>query len=199
MSCLGLVAAMLVLRFYLSAIDYADMKVLLSRKYFFSHHRLCCNLASTVLSCDATSKANTVFQVIDYSAVYFIDCGNLYTLCWVCWKVLWGWSCLQAVWTLAMVGVGLKRIWEGLSSCCIHSSMLFWAGLILELRLSRLCPLWKPWSYSYGACGVLYTLGGFFVMIHVCAMAILVWHLFVCGWDSESNYFFQFFITRALL
>jgi len=204
------VLRLLVLRFLILNVPFGLRRLfeflLFVSNIFFSPPMLCC-IWHAVLISDATRQGEHMFFSGDSITLLILlyDCGNLYTpLCWVCWKVLDGWSfaCSRFGNNLAMVGVGLKAM-EGLSSCCIHLPLyiLFGLGLYFELRIKPLVALMEPMDYSYWCFGgLLYNTWCwcfFCDLIHgLGAMGgiLVFWHLFVVGWDSESL-FFRFFIT----
>ena len=190
---LGLVAAIIGTPFLiLSAIDYADMSFLVGVS-IFSATMIVLYLASTVYHAMPRGKAKYVFQVIDHSAVYLLIAGTYTPFMLGVLQGVWGWSLLVAVWTLAMVGVGLKAFGKA-SHPAVSTTLYVILGWLILIAIKPLVALMEPDGLLLLVLGgVLYTLGVvFFVIDSRLRYGHLVWHLFVVG-GTVSHYFSIFY------
>ncbi|GAA0221803.1 PAQR family membrane homeostasis protein TrhA [Marinomonas primoryensis] len=190
---LGLVAAIVGTPFLiLSAIDYADMSFLVGVS-IFSATMIVLYLASTVYHAMPQGKAKYVFQVIDHSAVYLLIAGTYTPFMLGVLEGVWGWSLLVAVWTLAMVGVGLKAFGKA-SHPAVSTTLYVILGWLILIAIKPLVALMEPDGLLLLVLGgVLYTLGVvFFVIDSRLRYGHLVWHLFVVG-GTVSHYFSIFY------
>lgn len=190
---LGLVAAIVGTPFLiLSAIDYADMSFLVGVS-IFSATMIVLYLASTVYHAMPQGKAKYVFQVIDHSAVYLLIAGTYTPFMLGVLEGVWGWSLLAAVWTLAMVGVGLKAFGKA-SHPAVSTTLYVILGWLILIAIKPLVALMEPDGLLLLVLGgVLYTLGVvFFVIDSRLRYGHLVWHLFVVG-GTVSHYFSIFY------
>ncbi|WP_339720489.1 PAQR family membrane homeostasis protein TrhA [Marinomonas primoryensis] len=190
---LGLVAAIVGTPFLiLSAIDYADMSFIVGVS-IFSATMIVLYLASTVYHAMPQGKAKYVFQVIDHSAVYLLIAGTYTPFMLGVLEGVWGWSLLAAVWTLAMVGVGLKAFGKA-SHPAVSTTLYVILGWLILIAIKPLVALMEPDGLLLLVLGgVLYTLGVvFFVIDSRLRYGHLVWHLFVVG-GTVSHYFSIFY------
>ena len=190
---LGLVAAIVGTPFLiLSAIDYADMSFIVGVS-IFSATMIVLYLASTVYHAMPQGKAKYVFQVIDHSAVYLLIAGTYTPFMLGVLEGVWGWSLLTAVWTLAMVGVGLKAFGKA-SHPAVSTTLYVILGWLILIAIKPLVALMEPDGLLLLVLGgVLYTLGVvFFVIDSRLRYGHLVWHLFVVG-GTVSHYFSIFY------
>jgi hemolysin III len=190
---LGLVAAIVGTPFLiLSAIDYADMSFLVGVS-IFSATMIVLYLASTVYHAMPQGKAKYVFQVIDHSAVYLLIAGTYTPFMLGVLEGVWGWSLLVAVWTLAMVGVGLKAFGKA-SHPAVSTTLYVILGWLILIAIKPLVALMETNGLLLLVLGgVLYTLGVvFFVIDSRLRYGHLVWHLFVVG-GTVSHYFSIFY------
>jgi hemolysin III len=190
---LGLVAAIVGTPFLiLSAIDYADMSFIVGVS-IFSATMIVLYLASTVYHAMPQGKAKYVFQVIDHSAVYLLIAGTYTPFMLGVLEGVWGWSLLVAVWTLAMVGVGLKAFGKA-SHPAVSTTLYVILGWLILIAIKPLVALMEPDGLLLLVLGgVLYTLGVvFFVIDSRLRYGHLVWHLFVVG-GTVSHYFSIFY------
>lgn len=190
---LGLVAAIVGTPFLiLSAIDYADMSFIVGVS-IFSATMIVLYLASTVYHAMPQGKAKYVFQVIDHSAVYLLIAGTYTPFMLGVLEGVWGWSLLAAVWTLAMVGVGLKAFGKA-SHPAVSTTLYVILGWLILIAIKPLVALMETNGLLLLVLGgVLYTLGVvFFVIDSRLRYGHLVWHLFVVG-GTVSHYFSIFY------
>ncbi|MFT6404623.1 MAG: hemolysin III [Marinomonas primoryensis] len=190
---LGLVAAIVGTPFLiLSAIDYADMSFIVGVS-IFSATMIVLYLASTVYHAMPQGKAKYVFQVIDHSAVYLLIAGTYTPFMLGVLEGVWGWSLLVAVWTLAMVGVGLKAFGKA-SHPAVSTTLYVILGWLILIAIKPLVALMETNGLLLLVLGgVLYTLGVvFFVIDSRLRYGHLVWHLFVVG-GTVSHYFSIFY------
>jgi hemolysin III len=190
---LGLVAAIVGTPFLiLSAIDYADMSFIVGVS-IFSATMIVLYLASTVYHAMPQGKAKYVFQVIDHSAVYLLIAGTYTPFMLGVLEGVWGWSLLVAVWTLAMVGVGLKAFGKA-SHPAVSTTLYVILGWLILIAIKPLVALMETNGLLLLVLGgVLYTLGVvFFVIDSRLRYGHLVWHLFFVG-GTVSHYFSIFY------
>ncbi|MDE8603677.1 hemolysin III family protein [Marinomonas sp. RSW2] len=190
---LGLVAAIIGTPFLiLSAIDYADISFIVGVSVF-SATMIVLYLASTVYHAMPRGKAKYVFQVIDHSAVYLLIAGTYTPFMLGVLEGVWGWSLLAAVWTLALVGVGLKAFGKA-SHPAVSTTLYVILGWLILIAIKPLVALMEPNGLLLLVLGgVLYTLGVvFFVIDSRLRYGHFIWHLFVVG-GTVSHYFSIFY------
>ena len=186
---LGLVAAIVGTPFLiLSAIDYADVSFVVGVS-IFSGTMILLYLASTLYHAMPRGKAKYVFRVIDHSAVYLLIAGTYTPFMLGVLEGAWGWSLLAAVWTLALIGVGLKAFGKA-SHPAISTTLYVVLGWLILIVIKPLVSLMEPNGLLLLVLGgVLYTLGVvFFVIDSRMRYGHLVWHLFVVG-GTVCHYF----------
>ncbi|WP_012071000.1 PAQR family membrane homeostasis protein TrhA [Marinomonas sp.] len=186
---LGLVAAIVGTPFLiLSAIDYADVSFVVGVS-IFSGTMILLYLASTLYHAMPRGKAKYIFRVIDHSAVYLLIAGTYTPFMLGVLEGAWGWSLLAAVWTLALVGVGLKAFGKA-SHPAISTTLYVVLGWLILIVIKPLISLMEPNGLLLLVLGgVLYTLGVvFFVIDSRMRYGHLVWHLFVVG-GTVCHYF----------
>lgn len=190
---LGLVAAIIGTPFLiLRAIDYADISFIVGVS-IFSATMIVLYLASTVYHAMPRGKAKYVFQVIDHSAVYLLIAGTYTPFMLGVLEGVWGWSLLAAVWTLALVGVGLKAFGKA-SHPAVSTTLYVILGWLILVAIKPLVALMEPNGLLLLVLGgVLYTLGVvFFVIDSRLRYGHFIWHLFVVG-GTVSHYFSIFY------
>jgi hemolysin III len=186
---LGLVAAIVGTPFLiLSAIDYADVSFVVGVS-IFSGTMILLYLASTLYHAMPRGKAKYIFRVIDHSAVYLLIAGTYTPFMLGVLEGAWGWSLLAAVWTLALIGVGLKAFGKA-SHPAISTTLYVVLGWLILIVIKPLISLMEPNGLLLLVLGgVLYTLGVvFFVIDSRMRYGHLVWHLFVVG-GTVCHYF----------
>lgn len=190
---LGLVAAIVGTPFLIfSAIDYADVSFVVGVSVF-SGTMILLYLASTLYHAMPRGKAKYVFRVIDHSAVYLLIAGTYTPFMLGVLEGVWGWSLLAAVWTLALIGVGLKAFGKA-SHPAISTTLYVVLGWLILIVIKPLVSLMEPNGLMLLVLGgVLYTLGVvFFVIDSRLRYGHLVWHLFVVG-GTVCHYFSIFY------
>lgn len=190
---LGLVAAIVGTPFLiLSAIDYADVSFVVGVS-IFSGTMILLYLASTLYHVMPRGKAKYIFRVIDHSAVYLLIAGTYTPFMLGVLEGAWGWSLLAAVWTLALIGVGLKAFGKA-SHPAISTTLYVVLGWLILIVIKPLVSLMEPNGLLLLVLGgVLYTLGVvFFVIDSRLRYGHFVWHLFVVG-GTVCHYFAIFY------
>lgn len=190
---LGLVAAIVGTPFLiLSASDYADVSFVVGVS-IFSSTMILLYLASTLYHAMPRGKAKYVFRVIDHSAVYLLIAGTYTPFMLGVLEGAWGWSLLAAVWTLALIGVGLKAFGKA-SHPAISTTLYVVLGWLILIVIKPLVSLMEPNGLLLLVLGgVLYTLGVvFFVIDSRLRYGHFVWHLFVVG-GTVCHYFSIFY------
>jgi len=130
-------------------------------------------------------KALEIFRKIDHSAIYFLIAGTYTPFCINAFTGFWKWGMLIIIWSLAIVGIGVKvfvirvprwlnaGIYLAMGWLCVGASGQFLATL----------PVWVFTWLIIG--GVIYTLGAivYITKIFNFVPGIFgfheVWHIFV--------------------
>ena len=130
-------------------------------------------------------KALEIFRKIDHSAIYFLIAGTYTPFCVNAFTGFWKWGMLIIIWSLAIIGIGVKvfvirvprwlnaGIYLAMGWLCVGASGQFLAAL----------PVWVFTWLIIG--GVIYTLGAivYITKIFNFVPGIFgfheVWHIFV--------------------
>ena len=130
-------------------------------------------------------KALEIFRKIDHSAIYFLIAGTYTPFCVNAFTGFWKWGMLIIIWSLAIIGIGVKvfvirvprwlnaGIYLAMGWLCVGASGQFLAAL----------PVWVFTWLIIG--GVIYTLGAivYITKIFNFVPGVFgfheVWHIFV--------------------
>jgi len=130
-------------------------------------------------------KALEIFRKIDHSAIYFLIAGTYTPFCINAFTGFWKWGMLIIIWSLAIVGIGVKvfvirvprwlnaGIYLAMGWLCVGASGQFLAAL----------PVWVFTWLIIG--GVIYTLGAIVYISKIFNFVPgvfgfhEVWHIFV--------------------
>lgn len=125
-------------------------------------------------------RAKSIFQRLDYCAIYLLIAGSYTPFALVTLRGPWGWTLFGINWALAAIGI-VQELWIG------HRTRLFslliyvvmgWLVLIAMGPLAAALPAPGLWWLVAG--GALYTAGiGFFLFDEKVPHFHGIWHLFV--------------------
>jgi hemolysin III len=107
----------------------------------------------------AAPKTTEILRKIDHAAIYLLIAGTYTPFCIIAFSGFWKWGMLALIWSLALVGIGVKLF-------TVHAPRWFSAGVYLIMGwlsvfavseiLRQLSPAAMGWLV---AGGILYTLG----------------------------------------
>jgi hemolysin III len=150
-------------------------------------------LASTLYHSLFATKARTVFQRIDRSAIYVFIAGCYTPFALVPLRGPLGWGLLAAIWTLAIVGVVLE--------CALRERFMVWSTALYLVMgwLALPFAIWIAgslgvWGVAWMVVGGLaYTVGVGFFWWTALRFHHTIWHLFVaagtiCHFQAISGY-----------
>ena len=130
-------------------------------------------------------KALEIFRKVDHSAIYFLIAGTYTPFCINAFTGFWKWGMLTIIWSLALIGIGIKvfiiRVprWVNAS---IYIAM-GWLVVGASGQLLAALPVWVITWLIIG--GVVYTLGAvvYITKIFNFVPGVFgfheVWHIFV--------------------
>jgi len=133
----------------------------------------------------AKDKALEIFRKIDHAAIYFLIAGTYTPFCVNAFTGFWKWGMLIIIWSLALIGIGVKvfiiRVPRWLNAG-IYLAM-GWMSVAASGQFLAVLPAWVLTWLIIG--GVIYTLGAivYITKIFNFAPGIFgfheVWHIFV--------------------
>jgi len=142
-------------------------------------------LASTLYHALPANRAKRVFQILDHSAIFLLIAGTYTPFCINAFTGFWKWGMLITIWSLALIGIGVKIF-------VIRAPRWLNAGLYLAMgwlvvgasgQLLSTLPVWVLTWLIIG--GVIYTLGAvvYITKIFNFVPGVFgfheVWHIFV--------------------
>lgn len=138
-------------------------------------------LFSTLAHSLAFTKASTVFQVFDHSAIYLLIAGTYTPYCLVALRGWLGWLLFAIVWICAIVGITLKAIYLPKQKQVpkISTSLYIVMGWLVIFAAK---PIWEALG-SHGALlllagGIAYSVGAIIYSVRF-PFNHVVWHLFI--------------------
>jgi hemolysin III len=130
-------------------------------------------------------KALEVFRKVDHAAIYFLIAGTYTPFCINAFTGFWKWGMLITIWSLALIGIGIKvfiiRVPRWLNAG-IYLAM-GWLCVGASGQLLAVLPVWVLTWLIIG--GVIYTLGAivYITKIFNFVPGVFgfheVWHIFV--------------------
>ena len=128
------------------------------------------------------------FEIFDHSAIYLLIAGTYTPITLVVLRGPWGWTLFGLVWTLALIGIGLKVL-------ALHphpkiaSSIYIAMGWLIVFALKPLLQM-APFGLIVGLLigGLLYTFGVVFFLWRSMPFHHTIWHLFVLS-GSMAHFF----------
>lgn len=136
-------------------------------------------LASSVYHALPRSRAKRLFRLFDHMAIFLLIAGTYTPFTLGALRGAVGWTIFAAVWSLAVVGIGLIAF-GGLKSRSLSVCMylgLGWLALFAARPLLLHVPL-QGLLWLLGG-GIAYTTGIVFYLAQRLAYSHFIWHLFV--------------------
>jgi len=161
-----------------SAIEQGEMARILGATVF-SASVVLLYFTSTVYHALPASRAKSLFQLLDHSAIYLLIAGTYTPFTLGALRGRWGWMLLGAIWSLALIGLAFKATagmrYEKLST----GLYLFmgWLALLVIKPLWQELPAWGIFWLLAG--GISYTVGVAFYATDHLPYNHFRWHLFV--------------------
>jgi hemolysin III len=126
-------------------------------------------------------RAKSIFELLDYGAIYLLIAGTYTPLCLSVLGGRWGWTLFGIGWGLAAIGivyeVVFRRPWKKLS--LVFYLALGWLVMIAVKPLMELLPGPALWLLLLG--GISYSAGAVFYAWRAFPYHHAVWHVFVLG------------------
>ncbi len=138
-------------------------------------------ITSTLYHALPPSRAKAIFRVLDHSAIYLFIAGTYTPFALGVLRGPWGSSLVILVWTLALVGIGLKAaggVGHPKLSTGVYLAM-GWLVLVAAKPLVAAIPTWGLFWLLSG--GLVYTAGVAFFAAPRVRYTHFVWHLFVAA------------------
>ena len=154
--------------------------------------------SSTLYHSFGDEQRKRVLQKLDHAAIFLLIAGTYTPFVLVTLRGAWGWSLFGVVWSLAVIGVGLKLRFAGrfrFVSTLIYLGM----GWLVMVAIKPLVAALPPGGLKLlMAGGLCYTGGAVFYLWKRLPYHHAVWHLFVlggsaCHWAAV----FYYVIPRA--
>ena len=136
-------------------------------------------LASTLYHALPPNRGKQVFRVLDHSAIFLLIAGTYTPFTLGVMRGPWGWTLFGLVWSLAILGIGMKAIF---------GARHVWLSIILYLTMGWLVLIAAPQVWHRVplsgllwllAGGIAYTAGVAVFAAHRVRYNHLAWHLFV--------------------
>ncbi len=145
-------------------------------------------LASTVYHALPHGKAKQVFRVLDHGSIFLLIAGTYTPFALGVLRGAWGWTLFGLVWSMAIIGIGLKVI-GGARHPWLSTGLYVGMGWLCVIAarpvLLQVLPSGLLWL---AAGGFAYTAGIAFFAAERVRYSHLVWHLFVL--TGTSCHFF---------
>lgn len=135
--------------------------------------------ASTLYHFAKNPRTKELLRAFDHSAIFLLIAGTYTPFCLVTLSGVWGWSMLVAVWTLAVLGIGLRLKYGRKQKAAAVTIYLLMGWLIVIAFKPMLAATNSTALLLLGAGGLAYTLGVGFYVWHRLPYHHAIWHLFV--------------------
>lgn len=138
-------------------------------------------LMSTLYHSLKTTKADTVFERLDHSAIFLLIAGTYTAYCLTVLRANVGWWIFGIIWFLASTGISLYSVFgkklkiASLVMYLLMGWIIVFASSPLKLAVSE-----KSWNLLLWG-GICYTLGAVVYALKKIRWTHPVWHLFVLG------------------
>jgi hemolysin III len=149
--------------------------------------------ASTLYHGFSKPSIKIIFKKLDHSAIFLLIAGTYTPFMLVTLRGAWGWSLFAIIWTLALVGIGIKSVsgFKFRKLSALVYLFMGWLGVIAIKEIINGVPLTSLTLLVVG--GLSYTAGVLFYLYRQLPFNHGIWHMFVlCG--SASHYFAVLFI-----
>ena len=161
-----------------SAIEQGEM-VRIVGATVFSTSVVLLYFTSTLYHALPASRAKSLFQLLDHSAIYLLIAGTYTPFTLGVLRSRWGWTLLGAIWSLALIGLAFKATtgmrYEKLSTGLYL--LMGWLALLVIKPLWQELPAWGFFWLLAG--GIAYTVGVVFYATDHVRYNHFRWHLFV--------------------
>ncbi len=105
-------------------------------------------------------KTLVILRKLDHSMIFILIAGSYTPFCLLSLTGFWCWGLLSIIWTLAILGVGMKLLWIGMPrklSTALYMGM-GWISIFAAKPLFDALPLLAFVLLALG--GIMYTIGG---------------------------------------
>lgn len=133
----------------------------------------------------AKDKALEVFRKIDHSAIYLLIAGTYTPICVNAFSGFWKWGMLAIIWSLALIGIGIK-IFIIKSPRWLNAGIYLVMGWLAFAAVGEMLATLPAWALTWLIVGgVIYTLGAVVYITKIMDFrpGIFgfheVWHIFV--------------------
>ena len=153
--------------------------------------------ASTFYHALTPPKAKSIFELLDYGAIYLLIAGSYTPLCLNVLEGAWSWGLFGIGWGLATLGivyeVVFRRPWKKLS--LVFYLALSWLLMIALKPLMESLPAAALWLLLAG--GISYSAGAVFYAWRAFPYHHAVWHVFVLVGSGLHAYCMLVYIVLA--
>ncbi|HET9485518.1 MAG TPA: hemolysin III family protein [Xanthomonadales bacterium] len=135
--------------------------------------------ASTLYHAIPHEHVQRPLKVFDHCAIFLLIAGTYTPFTLIGLRGGWGWGLFATVWTLAVIGIGLKLFYTGrfrVLSTLVYVAMGWIVVVAIGPLVDRVPHDTIGWLV---AGGVLYTLGAVFYLWHRLPYNHAIWHVFV--------------------
>jgi hemolysin III len=137
-------------------------------------------LSSTLYHAWPQTRAKSILQVFDHSAIFLLIAGTYTPFTLGPLRGVWGWSILGLIWALAIFGIILKATRGASRHPKLGLSLYLGMGWLPLIVIGPLALAIPPSALFWlVAGGIAYTTGVLFFVSNRLRYAHLVWHLFV--------------------
>jgi hemolysin III len=151
-------------------------------------------LTSTLYHGIAAPAAKRFFRRLDHAVIFLLIAGTYTPFTLVLLRGAWGWFLFGTVWTLAVLGIGLKVFFMDRSEVVSIALYLLmgWAGVLaIKPAIMVMPPAGIVWMVIGG---LSYSLGVIFYAWERLPFNHSIWHLFVVG-GSVCHFFVVLFVV----
>lgn len=150
-------------------------------------------LMSTLYHSLLKTRAYTVFERLDHSAIYVLIAGTYTAYCLTALRGSVGWWIFGLIWGLAAIGITLYSIFGNrLRVVSVFTYILMGWIIVLAANPLRAAISSQSWVLLLAG-GVVYTLGAVVYSLRKIRWTHPVWHLFVMG--GTALHFFSVFYS----
>lgn len=135
--------------------------------------------ASTLYHAIPHEHVQRPLKVFDHCAIFLLIAGTYTPFTLIGLRGGWGWGLFATVWTLAVIGIGLKLFYTGrfrVLSTLVYVAMGWIVVIAIGPLVDRVPHDTIGWLV---AGGVLYTAGAVFYLWHRLPYNHAIWHVFV--------------------
>ncbi|ART79324.1 PAQR family membrane homeostasis protein TrhA [Oceanisphaera avium] len=137
-------------------------------------------LSSAIYHGLAVGQAKLTFRVIEHCAIFLLIAGTYTPILLGVLNGAWGWSLLILVWSIALLGIGLKLFAQHLPLALSTTLYLLMGWVIIIAIVPLIAVMPSAGIYWLLAGGISYTLGVvFFILDDRLPYAHFIWHLWV--------------------